>query len=67
MKIMKDQATPHGRKVTLELAPGEQLVVVRQAAHYRLGVQMDDIVTGDVLSEAVEVFWNMHEQKWSEA
>lgn len=68
MKIKGDRTTSKGiRRVTLQLDPGEQIVVVRRDAHYKLGAQMDDIITSDAIEEAVEVFWNIHEQKWSEA
>ena len=46
MKIIKDEPATlkRGRRITVELAPGETLLNIREGTYYRLGGQIDDIV-----------------------
>jgi hypothetical protein len=46
MKIIKDEIATlkRGRRITVELAPGEVLTNVKDNAYYQLGGQVDDVV-----------------------
>lgn len=52
-------------QTTVNLAPDETLLVVRDNAYYKLGAQMDDIISGWALSEMAQVYWDIHEQRWA--
>lgn len=69
MKIIKDEIATlkRGRRVTVELAPGEVLTTLRDNSYYRLGGQVDDVVQGHVLTEMRTVYWCSITQKWEEA
>jgi len=67
MKIIKTVAIKGGTRLTVEVTHHEELIAIRPNTHYRLGGQMDDIVSSHTITESVEVFWNQFEQKWSEA
>lgn len=69
MKAIREQILKDGsRNVTFNLLPGE---MIRQPFHeeryYKLGCQVDDIVSGGVLIDAEEVYWCNFEQKWKDA
>ena len=68
MKLVKDspRKNSNGRRVTVDLEPGEELVAVQERSHYRLGGQMDDVVNSFTLTQAVPVFWNQHSQTWDQ-
>jgi len=68
MKIIKDEIATlkRGRRITVELAPGETLFNVRESGYYRLGGQVDDIVRGHVLAETKGVYWCSITQKWED-
>lgn len=69
MKIIKDEPATlkRGRRVTVELAPGETLFNVREGNYYRLGGQVDDIVQSHVIADMSRVYWCSITQKWEEA
>ena len=54
------------RRVVLELDPGEELLAVREDAHYRLGQPLEDVIASHVLKNAVQVMWCSVEQRWTE-
>jgi hypothetical protein len=66
MKIIKDEIATikRGRRVTVELGPGEALINVRGSRYYRLGGQVEDIVQSHVITEMTEVYWCSITQKW---
>ena len=69
MKIIKDEIATlkRGRRITVELEPGETIINVREGRYYRLGGQVDDIVQSHVLTEMGCVYWCSITQKWEEA
>lgn len=69
MKIIKDEIATlkRSRRVTVELAPGEAVMFIKEGCYYRLGGQVEDIVQGHVITEAVPVYWCSIEQKWERA
>lgn len=69
MKIIKDQPATlkRGRRITVELAPGETLLSVRDGQYYRLGGQVEDIVQSHVITEMTGVYWCSVTQRWEEA
>ena len=52
------------RIATVRLKPGEQIFIVDDTDHYRLGGQLDDVVPGHVITEAQRVHWCHFEQCW---
>ena len=68
MKIIKDEIATlkRGRRVTVELSPGETLFNVREGDYYRLGGQVDDIVQSHVIADMSRVYWCSITQKWEE-
>ena len=66
MKVIKDEIATlkRGRRVTIELAPGEKLMSFYDDRFYRLGSQVDDVVTGDVITSSDWVSWCSIEQRW---
>jgi hypothetical protein len=69
MRIIKEEIATlkRGRRITVELSPGETLFNVREGNYYRLGGQVEDIVQGHVLLESRVVYWCSITQKWEEA
>lgn len=69
MNIIKDEpaTSKRARRVTVELAQGETLGVVREGGYYRLGGQVEDIVQGHVITEMTGVYWCSVSQAWVEA
>lgn len=69
MKIIKDEMATlkRGRRITIELAPGETIFNVREGNYYRLGGQVDDVVHSHVLAETRGVYWCSITQKWEDA
>jgi hypothetical protein len=69
MRIIKEEIATlkRGRRITVELSPGETLFNVREGNYYRLGGQVEDIVQGHVLLESRGVYWCSITQKWEEA
>lgn len=69
MKIIKDEIATikRGRRVTVELAPNEFLTTFKANYYYRLGGQVDDIVSGHVLIAMHTVHWCSITQAWVEA
>jgi hypothetical protein len=68
MKIIKDEPATlkRGRRITVELSPGETLFNVHEGTYYRLGGQVDDVVQGHVLLESRGVYWCSITQKWED-
>jgi hypothetical protein len=68
MKIIKDEIATlkRGRRITVELSPGETLFNIREGTYYRLGGQVDDIVQSHVITEMRGVYWCSITQKWEE-
>lgn len=68
MKIIKNTATANGgRRITVELAPGELLQSLDPSRHYRLGQPLqDDVLNGCQLAEARPVSWCVVEQCWKD-
>lgn len=69
MKIIKDEIATlkRGRRITIELAPGETIFNIRDGNYYRLGGQVDDVVHSSVLQETRGVYWCSISQKWENA
>ena len=49
----------------VKLEPGERCIIVRDDRHYRLGGQVDDVVSGRCLTQATEVAWCSVAQEWT--
>lgn len=66
MKIVKEREFDDGcRRVTVDLEPGMELIAVSKDRMYKLGMPCDDqIMPGEVLTEAQETCWCAVEQKW---
>ena len=66
MKIIKDTPATarRGRRVVVELHDDEVMVTVAKRRHYRLGGQMGDIVSSDVIADAKPVAWCNVQQIW---
>lgn len=57
---------PYGRQTTwIQLEPGETALIIRKDRHYKLGGQVDDVVSSHVLEEATEVSWCSVSQEWA--
>jgi hypothetical protein len=69
MKIIKDEIATlkRGRRITVEVSPGETLFNIREGTYYRLGGQVDDVVQSHVITEMRGVYWCSITQKWEEA
>lgn len=68
MKIVTTKKMVNGNtQTTVNLAPHETMMIVSNEAYYKLGAQMDDIVSGWALSETVPVYWDIHKQCWMDA
>jgi hypothetical protein len=68
MKIIKDEMATlkRGRRITVEVSPGETLFNIREGTYYRLGGQVDDVVQSHVITEMRGVYWCSITQKWEE-
>jgi hypothetical protein len=68
MKIIKDEIATlkRGRRITVEVSPGETLFNIHEGTYYRLGGQVDDIVQSHVITEMRGVYWCSITQKWEE-
>jgi len=65
MKIKKDIVNKQGKRVVIaELGEGEELIAVDKNAYYRLGGQMDDVVTENVITDSQKVSWDIFDQTW---
>ena len=66
MKTIKDEPATHkrGRRVTVELQPGEQLMAFRDGDYYKLGGQVDEVMKGHVITESYQVMWCSIGQEW---
>lgn len=69
MKIIKEQipTLKRGRLLTVELAPGENLIAVKDDKFYRLGGQVEAVVAGHVLTSGYPVVWCSVSQEWVES
>jgi hypothetical protein len=69
MRTIKDEVATlkRGRRVTVELAPNEYLLGIKDGAYYQLGGQVDDIVAGHIIIDAHPVYWCSASQKWEDA
>lgn len=67
MEVNKETILPNGkRRVTVTLDSDEHLIPICNSGHYKLGSQLDDVVAGHYITEAVPVSWCSIEQKWVE-
>lgn len=65
MKVISESPTKEGgRRVTVNLAPGEKLVAIKEESYYRMGDQMDDVVQGHYITRAAGVCWCSLSQQW---
>lgn len=73
MKILKEACVKGKRRVTVELAEGENivshfagtaLVAIEPDAFYKLGEPMNDVMQGHILTNAVPTTWCPIGQKW---
>jgi hypothetical protein len=66
MLTIKDEVATlkRGRRVTVELAPGEYLLSFKEDAYYRLGGQVEDVVQGHVITDSYQVSWCSIGQEW---
>jgi hypothetical protein len=69
MRTIKDEVATlkRGRRVTVELAPDEYLLGLKDGAYYQLGGQVDDIVAGHIIIDCHPVYWCSGSQKWEDA
>lgn len=51
-------------RVTLDLAPGERYVVLKDERFYKLGYPIEDVVPAHVIADATSVSWCPVSQKW---
>jgi len=63
-RILVKELAGGRRRVVFELEAGEELVAVRDGAHYQLGDPLDDVVPSHILAAAHQVSWCPVEQKW---
>lgn len=68
MKIIKETPVDDGKRtrITLEIGKHETLIAVNDDAHYQLGYPLEDVVSGNIVSQMKEVSWCSIEQKWKE-
>ena len=64
MKILTEKIVRGVRRVTVELAPGENLQAINPDKYYRLSDPMDDVIAGHILAGAAMANWCSIEQKW---
>lgn len=65
MKLIKETKHDDGsRRITLELAPGEQYAVLKPDEFYQLGHPIDDVVQSHILAGARRVTWCPVGQEW---
>jgi hypothetical protein len=65
LKTLREKVNRRGkREITVELEDEDKLMCFRDDRYYRLGVQVDDIVHGNVIQEAACVYWCSIEQRW---
>lgn len=65
MKAISQKELGGGRRrVVIDLEAGEELLAVRDGAHYQLGDPLDDVIPSHILGAATEVTWCPVEQKW---
>lgn len=65
MKAISQKELGGGRRrVVLELQAGEELLAVRDGAHYQLGDPVGDVIASHILGATQEVTWCSVEQKW---
>jgi hypothetical protein len=62
MKVLKAVPVKNTSRVriTLEVDSSQKLVAIRPEAYYRLGQPLEDVVSGDLITEAEQVIG----QKW---
>lgn len=52
------------RRITVELDEGEELIVVRPDAFYKLGYPVEEVVPSHVLQGTYQVTWCCVSQEW---
>lgn len=67
MKIISTRAIgPKTTRFIVEVDNDEKLMVFHPDNHYKLGYPVEDIVIGDIITQATPVRWCSLEQKWIE-
>lgn len=75
MKILKRaEMADNSVNVTINLKPGEHALVspqgnvlrILESRYYKLGGQVEDIVSGDIITEIRDVSWCSVSQQWVE-
>lgn len=51
-------------RVTVEIAPGEKLMTIRDGAYYKMGYPFNEVVQSHIVEEATEVMWCPLGQEW---
>lgn len=65
MKLISVKDLAGGRRrVVLELQANEELLAVRDGAHYQIGDPVGEVVASHILGATQEVTWCSVEQKW---
>lgn len=65
MKIKHTRQLKNGnRHLLVELKPNEEINVINEDLHYKLGYPIEDVVIGHVLAQAVPVSWCSLSQEW---
>ncbi len=65
MRILNTKQVRGFEVVTVQLHPGEKLVVIDPNLHYKLGEPMhEDVFAGHILADATATHWCSLEQKW---
>lgn len=75
MKILKrTEMADESVNVTINLKPGEHalvspqgnVLIILESRHYKLGGQVEDVVSGDIITEICDVSWCSVSQQWVE-
>lgn len=66
MKTIRQTTKPNGVvRMTIELAPNEKLVALKDDSYYKLGEPMkDEVFAGHILADATPVYWCSLLQNW---
>lgn len=65
MRIIKEKLNRSGkREVSVVLEEGDYLMCFRDDRYFRLGGQVDEVMSGHVITESEHVVWCSIEQRW---
>lgn len=64
MRVISTVAKGNNKRMTIELEPGEAIIVVKDGSHYKLGHPVEDVVSANVIAESQRVTWCSASQEW---